>query len=181
MMDTKVIWEHYHQDLKRFIFSKIKDDQVTDDLLQEVFIKVHTKINQLADENKIKSWLFSIARNIVMDHLKSAKQVEILKEDSISTEKEVNSDHSEEDCLPGIINHLPDKYKRPLYLADIKGIKQTDIAKKLNLPLPTVKSQIQRGRKLIVQGYMECCDYKLNKKGKLVGERKEKKYCKMCQ
>ncbi len=44
-MDTKAIWEDYHQDIKRFIFSKVKDEQVADDLLQEVFIKVHTKID----------------------------------------------------------------------------------------------------------------------------------------
>ena len=179
-MDTKVIWRKYHQDLRRFIFSKVKDEQIADDLLQEVFIKVHTKINQLTDKNKLKSWLFTIARNTVMNFFKSHALLETLKEDNLLLEEEITSDHSEQDCLLGIINHLPNKYKRPLYLADIKGVKQTEIAKKLDLPLPTIKSQIQRGRKLIVQGYMECCDYKLNDKGKLVGERREKVNCKVC-
>lgn len=178
-MDTKVIWEKYHQDLKRFVFSKIKDEQMTEDLLQEIFIKVHTKINQLTDKNKLKPWLFTIARNIVMDSFNERKLLETLKEEDVYTEEESDA-HSEQDCLPGIINHLPVKYRRPLYLADVKGLKQMKIAEKLKLPLPTIKSQIQRGRKLITQGYMECCDYKLNEKGKLVGERREKSDCKVC-
>ncbi len=179
-MDTKAIWEDYHQDIKRFIFSKVKDEQVADDLLQEVFIKVHTKIDQLADHSKLKSWLFTIAHNTTMDFFKRDTLVESMKEDRITVVAESNEDHSEQDCLPGIINHLPSKYKRPLYMADIKGVKQTDIAKKLKIPLSTIKSQIQRGRKLIVQGYMDCCDYQLNGKGKLVGERKERMECEMC-
>jgi RNA polymerase sigma-70 factor (ECF subfamily) len=179
-MDTKNIWRDYHSDLQRFIANKVRDDQIAKDLLQEVFIKVHTKIDQLTDSAKLKSWLFTIARNTVMDYFNSSPNTQELTDISVqSTIDEINN-HSEQDCLPGIINHLPNKYKKPLYLADIKGVKQNDIAQKLNLPLPTIKSQIQRGRKLIVQGYMDCCDYKLNEKGKLVGERKEKAECKHC-
>lgn len=179
-MNTKNIWTEYHDDLERFIASKVKDDQVTKDLLQEVFIKVHTKIDQLTDYTKLKSWLFSIARNMAMDYFKTVANTKELTHENLQSEEDAINNHSEEDCLPGIINHLPNKYKRPLYLADIKGVKQTAIAEKLNLPLPTIKSQIQRGRKLIVQGYMDCCNYKLNDKGKLVGEHKEKAECKRC-
>jgi RNA polymerase sigma-70 factor (ECF subfamily) len=179
-MDTKNIWTEYHTNLERFIASKVKDEQVTKDILQEVFIKVHTKIEQLTDSTKLKSWLFSIARNAVMDYFKSISNTQELTHEELAPEVEGSNSHSEQDCLSGIINHLPNKYKRPLYLANIKGVKQSDIAQKLNLPLPTVKSQIQRGRKLILEGYMDCCDYKLDSKGKLVGEHKEKAECKMC-
>ena len=179
-METKNIWNEYHSDLERFITNKVKDDQVAKDLLQEVFIKVHTKIEQLADSAKLKSWLFSIARNTVMDYFKSLPNTQEFTDGTLPSEVDEISNHTEQDCLPGIINHLPNKYKRPLYLADIKGVKQSTIAEKLKRPLPTIKSQIQRGRKLIVQGYMDCCDYKINKKGKLVGDRKEKADCELC-
>jgi len=179
-MDTNNIWKEYHLDLKRFIVSKVKDHEVADDLLQEVFVKVHTKSTQLKDSTKLKSWLFTISRNLVMDYFKNLTQTQDVDDAILKTADDEVSQHSEEDCLPGIISHLPPKYKRPLYLSDIKGVKQKEIANKLNLPLPTVKSQIQRGRKLIVQGYMECCDYRLNNKGKLVGNRKEKVDCKLC-
>lgn len=63
----------------------------------------------------------------------------------------------------------------------MKGLKQKQIAEQLGIPLSTVKSQIQRARKMIIQGYMDCCDYKLNDEGKLVGETKGKENCKICR
>ena len=88
--------------------------------------------------------------------------------------------HNEKDCLHGIIKRLPKKYRDPLFLSDIKGMKQGDIANQLKLQLSTAKSRIQRARKQIAKGYMECCDFKLNQKGFLVGEVKDKRDCKIC-
>ncbi|WP_430409528.1 sigma-70 family RNA polymerase sigma factor [Kordia sp.] len=178
-MTTTEIWKTYANDVKRLIMSKVKDAQVTDDLVQEVFIKVHTKLETVQDERKVKSWLLSVSRNTVLDYFrKSSKETPLEQEETIVSEEDYK--HSEKDCLPGIIKNLPKKYRNPLLLSDIKGMKQAEIASQLNLPLATVKSQIQRGRKLIVQGYMDCCDYKLNDKGFLTGEVKDKKQCKVC-
>lgn len=178
-MTTTEVWKNYADDVKRLIMSKVKDTQITDDLVQEVFIKAHTKLETVHDERNIKSWLLSVSRNIVLDYFrKGNKEVSLQQEETIESEESYQ--HSEKDCLPGIIKKLPKKYRDPLFLADIKGMKQATIATQLNLPLATVKSQIQRGRKLIVQGYMDCCDYKLNDKGFLVGEVKEKTQCKVC-
>jgi len=65
-------------------------------------------------------------------------------------------------------------------LYDIKGMKQSEVAKLLHQNLPTTKSQIQRARKLIAQGFMDCCGFVMNKQGILVGEVKEKENCKVC-
>ena len=54
-------------------------------------------------------------------------------------------------------------------------------ADQLKQNLPTTKSQIQRARKLIAKGFMDCCGFVLNKKGNLVGEIKEKEDCKVCE
>ncbi|WP_298515608.1 sigma-70 family RNA polymerase sigma factor [uncultured Kordia sp.] len=178
-MTTTEVWECYADDVKRFIMSKVKDAQITDDLVQEVFLKVHAKLATVSEESKVKSWLLSVSRNTVLDYFRiSNKEVPLNKEETIISTEEYA--HSEKDCLPGIIKNLPKKYRDPLFLSDIKGIKQAAIAAQLKLPLATVKSQIQRGRKLIVQGYMDCCDYKLNDQGFLVGEVKEKTQCKVC-
>lgn len=72
-MDTKDIWKLHADDIKYFILSKVKDEVIADDLLQETFIKVHTKLNTLKDEGKLKSWLFSIARYTVLDYFRSKK------------------------------------------------------------------------------------------------------------
>lgn len=187
MTDTKIIWKTYSEDLRRFILSKIKDEIITDDLLQEVFIKVHTKISSVQNLSKVKSWLFTVANNTVMDHFRATKNSKVkLDADLPSNVEDYNDrtidfyEHSEQDCLYGIIKSLDKKYRDPLFMADIQGYKQQQIAETLKLPLPTVKSQIQRARKKIAQGFMDCCGYQLNEEGKLVGEIKTKEDCKVC-
>ncbi|TYA76953.1 sigma-70 family RNA polymerase sigma factor, partial [Seonamhaeicola marinus] len=172
-MKTKDVWNTYADAIKYFIVSKVNDAVVADDLLQETFIKVHTKLNTLKDEDKLKSWIFSIARYTVLDYFRSKKIVYETTDDDFVFEDQ-KLEHTKADCLRGIIKSLPKKYRDPLFLSDIQGLKQAQVSKQLQLPLPTVKSQIQRARKLIAQGFMDCCDFKVNENGYLVGELKEK-------
>ena len=180
-MTTKSVWESYSEDMRRFILSKVKDVVVTDDLLQETFIKVHTKLHTLKDEAKLKPWLFSIARYTILDYFKTNKLVISVEDLEIESEESTVKGHTEQDCLRGILVNLPKKYRDPLFLSDIKGLKQQEVANQLNLSLPTVKSQIQRARKQIAQGFMDCCGFKMNEDGHLVGEIQDKADCKVCQ
>ena len=178
-MNTQNIWLDYSSELRSFIQSKVKNIAITEDILQDTFIKIHTKLDTLKDPKKLKPWLFSVARNTVFTYFKSnnyAVEANLLEED-IDTEEPM---HTEKDCLAGIIKNLPKKYRDPIFLSDIKGLKQQEVAKELGQTLSTTKSQIQRGRKLIAKGYMDCCGYVLNAEGKLIGETKDREDCKVC-
>ncbi|MCL7753794.1 sigma-70 family RNA polymerase sigma factor [Polaribacter sp. Z022] len=178
-MTTKQVWTSYSEDLKRFIISKVKNNTIADDILQDTFIKIHTKLHTLKDLNKLKSWCFTIARNSILDYWKSTNQTfEIANFESETETSETI--HTEKDCLRGILKSLPKKYRDPLFLSDIKGLKQQEVANQLKQSLPTTKSQIQRARKLIAQGFMDCCGFVLNSEGNLVGEVQDKKDCKVC-
>ena len=179
-MTTKQVWRNYSVDLKRFIFSKVKDRSVTDDILQDTFIKIHTKLHTLKDITKLKPWIFSITRNSIIDYFKTSRQ-KATPHNVEETSEEENHAHTEQDCLRAILKNLPKKYRTPLFLSDIKGFKQQEIAKQLNQSLVATKSQIQRARKLIAQGFMDCCGFVMNKNGKLVGEIQDKDDCKICK
>jgi len=180
MLTTKEIWDLHAEDLKYFILGKVKNEAIANDLLQDTFIKIHTKLDSLKDTNKLRPWLFSIARYTVYDYFKLNHPMDTPLDDIDVLVEDPKVGHDEKDCLHGIIKSLPKKYREPLFLADIKGMKQAHIAKQLHLELPTTKSRIQRARKLIAQGYMECCDFKMNEDGHLVGEIKPKEECKVC-
>ncbi|MGB0891189.1 MAG: sigma-70 family RNA polymerase sigma factor [Flavobacteriaceae bacterium] len=178
-MTTQQVWIKYSNDVKIFIISKVKKKDIADDILQDTFIKVHTKLYTLKDITRLKSWIFSIARNLILDYFKSTNQTfEIANFETESTI--LQQTHTENDCLKGILKSLPKKYREPLYLSDIKGLKQQEVAEKLNQSLPTTKSHIQRARKLIAKGFIDCCGFSINKEGKLVGEIQDKKDCKVC-
>lgn len=179
MKTTQEIWQLYSKEIKQFIVSKVRNNFLADDILQEVFLKIHTNLHTLKDTEKLKPWLFVIARNSVLDYFKTSKKVVEFKELELESKREEVT-HTEADCLKGILANLPRKYRIPLFLSDIKGVKQQEIAEQLNLPLATVKSQIQRARKQIAQGFMDCCGFIMNEDGKLVGEIQEKENCKVC-
>jgi RNA polymerase sigma-70 factor (ECF subfamily) len=178
-MTTHQVWKSYSEDLKRFIISKVKNSTIADDILQDTFIKIHTKLHTLNDVTKIKPWCFTVARNSILDYWKSINQTFEIANFEAETEIVENS-HTEQDCLKAILKNLPKKYRDPLFLSDIKGLKQQEVADQLQQTLSTTKSQIQRARKLIAQGFMDCCGFVMNTEGNLMGEIKEKEDCKVC-
>ncbi len=179
-MTTKQVWTAYSDDLKRFIISKVSDHTIADDILQDTFIKIHTKLYTLKNSKKLKSWCFSITRNSILDYWKSKNKT--FKITSIEIESEIHeNNHTEQDCLEGILKNLPKKYRDPLFLSDIMGLKQQEVANQLDQNLSTTKSQIQRARKLITQGFMDCCGFVMSKKGNLVGKIKAREDCQICE
>ncbi|QOD62135.1 sigma-70 family RNA polymerase sigma factor [Polaribacter haliotis] len=180
-MTTNQVWTKHHLDLQKFIISKVKNKTIADDLLQDTFLKIHTKLHTLKDESKLKSWCFTIARNSILNYWRANnKTVEIANFETETASEIIKNEHTEEDCLRGILNTLPKKYRTPLFLSDIKGLKQQEVADQLKQTLPTTKSQIQRARKLIAQGFMDCCGFVMNEEGNLVGEIQDKADCKVC-
>ena len=121
-MNTKQVWETYHQDIRRFILSKVKNEQIADDVLQDTFIKIHTRLDSINDTKKLKSWIFTVTRNTMLDYFRKNKLGTEFQEFKIEIEEEPKI-HDEKDCLYGIIKRLPKKYRDPLFLADIKGKK----------------------------------------------------------
>ncbi|HSI70792.1 MAG TPA: sigma-70 family RNA polymerase sigma factor [Gillisia sp.] len=177
-MKTENIWSLFSKDLYHFILSKVKDKELAWDVLQEVFVKVHLKKESLKEGEALKSWLFTLARNTVTDHYRKNKSSNEFSIDLSVNTPEDSTRHSPNDCLIPIIKKLPEIYRDALIL-DIQGKKQEEIAREFNISLSGAKSRVQRGRKLLQQGFVECCNY-IIKNGVLVGETRPKKECRVC-
>jgi RNA polymerase sigma-70 factor, ECF subfamily len=57
------IWNQHAEQLRGFIHRRVPDASVVDDVLQEVFVKIHTKIASLRDETRLQNWLYEITQN----------------------------------------------------------------------------------------------------------------------
>jgi len=179
-MSTEKRWTEFSVALKKFIFSKVKDNTVADDILQEVFIKIHLHKNKIQKKESLKSWLFSIANHSTIDYFRQ-KNMPVPDQIGIHLIQETSSDgHNRSDCLLPLIIALPKKYKETLLLSEIKGLKQKEVAEQLTISLTAAKSRIQRGRDLLKQGFINCCDYQIDKKGYLKVEDKNLEDCKVC-
>ncbi|HLR15884.1 MAG TPA: RNA polymerase sigma factor SigX [Bacillota bacterium] len=65
------LYRKYHQDLFQFVFYMTRDRTLTEDLVQEVYIRVMRSYNSFRGESSEKTWLFSIARNVTIDYFRS--------------------------------------------------------------------------------------------------------------
>lgn len=177
-METAAIWNQFSEILKRYIYSKVKNKEIAKDLLQEVFVKIHLNNDKIKKTESLKSWVYTITHHVIIDYFKSQSKpipaFEVIEFDD-------NPPHSAENCLLPLINNLPEKYKEALLLSEINGKKQAEVATILNISLPGAKSRVQRGRRLLQQGFIDCCNYSLNSDGLLIGEHKEKENCKVCK
>ncbi len=170
MSMTEQIWTEYHRKLLSFIKKRVSDDAMAEDILQEIFVKVHRRIDSLKEEIKLESWLYQIARNTVYDYYRTHKPTETLPEELIQPDIEQNESAKQEleSCLEPMINQLSERYRDAVYLSEIKGMNQKDVAIQQGISLSGVKSRIQRGRKLLKGLLQDCCEIELDKKNKLV-------------
>ena len=67
-MEIKSIHNQFHKMLFSYISARVNNSDDAADILQEVFIKIAAKLNSLADGEKLKSWIFAITRNAIIDY-----------------------------------------------------------------------------------------------------------------
>lgn len=157
-------WQNHKAQLHSYINKKINDSSASDDILQDVFIKASTNIHQLKAKGNLKSWLYRIAHNAVMDYYRQKPAFEELPE-HIAEEELTYTEKAQwemAEIISPLIQELPDKYRIPLQMAELENKSQQEVADLLGLSLPGAKSRIQRGRTKLREMLMECCDIEIS-------------------
>lgn len=112
-MTFNTIWNNHKSHLHNFITSKIDNDYIANDIMQEVSIKLLDNINRKTEIKNYRNWLFQVARNTIADYYRKHK-----KHTNLVTENtELNSESATCACdLSGFViqNYLPEKYEKPL-------------------------------------------------------------------
>lgn len=165
---VEFLWKHFESKLRSFINSKVADKAATEDILQDVFIKIHMKIGTLRDESKLKPWLYQVTRNRIMDHYRRNKSamrspVAMAEQDSEEPDSKV-MDEALQDMI-GMMNDLPGEYCEALCLTELDGLSQKEYAEKIGIPYSSAKSRVQRSRKLLKDMLLRCCHYEFDKYG----------------
>ena len=177
------LWMTYHRQLLFFIRRRISDPSLADDILQEVFIKAYSKYEHLDDFEKAKAWLYQICRNAIIDHYRQSTFHESVELDGHANHLQSPNENSFEvsSCVLPKIFTLPENYKEVIYLSEIKGMTQKQVAEKLNLSYTASKSRVQRGRKLLKEALKQCCQVQHNSKGEIVDIEKKMEFCPTCR
>jgi len=155
----------YERPVFSLIFRMVRDRETAEDLSQETFIKVLNHIDRYRPEFKLSSWLFKIANNVAIDHIRkrhldtvsmdgsphagTASEVEATSFDvSVHQESALEELESRElgSAIEQAIAKLRPEYRSCIMLRHVEGRSYEEIAATLDLPLGTVKTYIHRAR-----------------------------------
>ncbi len=161
------IWNDLNEALINFINQKVKNRDFSNDISQEVFIKVYSKIHSLKNQNKIIPWIYQITRNEINNHFRKQQfSAEISDlESSVSDVENLTAEFSK--CILPMIDALPEKYKEAVTLSEIEGVSQKDLAVRLNISYSGAKSRVQRGREKLKDLLLACCAISYDKYGNI--------------
>jgi RNA polymerase sigma-70 factor, ECF subfamily len=167
MTELALNWNSVQSELKGFVYKRVKDKALTEDIVHDVFIKVQSRFHQVKESDKIFGWIYQITRNTITDHFR--KNTKTINPKDIDWE---SSPPNFNDCVSNAIKELiptlPDKYRIPLEMTELLNMSQLDVAKKLDLNYTTAKARIQRARKMLKEKMEEIMIVKTDGYGNVI-------------
>jgi RNA polymerase sigma-70 factor, ECF subfamily len=163
-------WVRHEAELRRFLRHRAGTDAEGDDLLQEVFLRALRQPNGLCGIDNPRAWLFHVARNLLIDRLRLAKE-QVPLPDDLAAEPEMAPApvDSLTQCLPRVLAELSPQDREAITLCDIEGMTQRDYAQRLGLTLPAAKSRVQRARIRLRERMTEVCQVRFDEAGEVSG------------
>jgi RNA polymerase sigma-70 factor (ECF subfamily) len=166
--DTRAFTElvrRYQSRVIHLVSRLLNDREVSEDIAQEVFVRVHLHRRNYRTGSKFSTWLFTIAANLAKNEIRRRKRrrnwtsldemQETLKDASLqfADPKAGREADLEREQLGGVVGQaiaaLPDRYRIALVLRDIDGMAYEEIGQVLKIPGGTVRSRINRARLML--------------------------------
>jgi RNA polymerase sigma-70 factor (ECF subfamily) len=158
----------YQRPIAAYVYRMVGDYDSALDLTQEVFIKVYGSLARYRSEYKFSTWIYKIAHNAAIDHLRRHSMREQALFDEVAGEQRElavpNGKPSPEQEYAGkerraeieaVVGCLPASYKELVVLRHAHDLSYDEIAEVTGLPLGTVKNRLFRAREAMRQQFTE--------------------------
>jgi len=157
-----VFYDRYKDSLKGVCVRYAKTEAEADDILQESFIKIFKSIQQIKQPESVDSWVKSVVIRTAINYYHQTTKKELLHSSIENSASVFGSQDSfriieqlDMGLLLNVIQSLPDGYRTVINLYLIDGYTHAEIAKILSVAEGTSKSQLQRGRTLLIKKLQE--------------------------
>ncbi len=157
-----VLIERYEEKIKRYARKFLSNKEDTDDIIQTIFIKAYVNIQSFDIKRKFSSWLYRIAHNELVNHLKKRKffssfDFDVFFPHSVrlhdnETEKEVNRQEIQK-TIDKCLGELDIRYREPIILYYLEELSYKEIADILHLPISTIGVRLSRGKEKLKSIY----------------------------
>lgn len=168
-------WGELEARLRPFVARRVRGADV-DDVLQDVFLRMHRGLPGLRDDQRFGPWVYQIARSAILDHRRSLARHpsaggEVLREEP-SEEPQTDDDRAAEQMLAAnvapFVALLPSPYREALTLTELEGVSQREAAAMMGVSVSAMKSRVQRGRARLRELLEDCCAIALDVRGRVV-------------
>lgn len=160
MTDFDRFFLKYHHPVLLYTLKFIGDENEALDLVQDVFIAVWEKGQYRGNEEQVKAYMFTVMKNSCLNYIKHQKVVRKFEHHVALQLKEMEAIHYqsgeksliEKEELKSIVDFvasLSDIYREVIVLSRYKGLKNSEIADRLNIPVRTVETRIFRALSLL--------------------------------
>jgi RNA polymerase sigma-70 factor (ECF subfamily) len=155
MTDFDILFRKYHRRLLLYTLKFVESESDALDIVQNIFVAIWENGKYTQNEELVQAYLFSAVKNNCLNYLKHQKIVKKFENETSIRLKEMEAVHYqsgeksliERENLKQIndaIDSLADIYKEVIFLSRFEGLKNQEIAEKLNIPVRTVETRIFR-------------------------------------
>jgi RNA polymerase sigma-70 factor (ECF subfamily) len=143
----EMLYDQYSGAIHGIILSIVKSEAVSEDITQDVFIKVWKQINSYnAKKGSLFTWMLNIARNASIDYLRKNKKLLIVENQIIDSNVDILAGDSNRQKIDHIglrefVDRLEPEYRQVVEYLYFKGYTQQEMADELDMSLGTVKTR----------------------------------------
>jgi RNA polymerase sigma-70 factor, ECF subfamily len=167
---SEQLWETFSGPLHQFIRRRVRDPHSAEDILQDVFLKIHTRIDTLRTQDRLTSWIYQITRNAIADYYRTQQPTAELAETLPAVDELVDDDVVRElsPCVSAMVEGLPEVYREALRLTEYEGLSQKALSDRLGISFSGAKSRVQRARAKIKEQLLNCCHFQFDYAGRII-------------
>ena len=157
----------YQRPISAYVYRMVGDYDCALDLTQEIFIKIYASLSRYRPEFKFSTWIYKIAHNAAIDHLRrnagrersisngseSEPQQLVIESKGLSPEQQSEREERRIE-IESVVRLLPTAYRELIVLRHSQDLTYEEIVEVTGLPLGTVKNRLFRAREMMRQQFL---------------------------
>ncbi len=173
---TEKSWHELMRAVRLYVGRRVPSPDDRDDLVQDVLLRIYRGLPSLKGRTSPGPWVYGIARNVIVDYWRKQgrritdpiEEAEIALAELPDPSDNNSLEQSIAAYLAALVTKLASPYRETLTLTELKGMKYVDAARQLGVSLAAVKSRVLRGREILRQALVRCCEIELGATGQVI-------------
>jgi RNA polymerase sigma-70 factor, ECF subfamily len=173
--EARGAWHEIEARLRPYVGRRVPSAADVEDVLQEIFFRMHRGLSRLRDSERFGPWVYRIAAHVIADRARarSREPLVFVEQAPEAPEPEPDDEAAEleaalGECVALFVARLPSPYREAITLVELEGLTQRAAADMLGISLSGMKSRVQRGREKIRAMFEECCRISVDCRGRVV-------------